>query len=135
MRKIILCLSFFSATAGLSQAPSTAKADSLFSIQQWKSAIPLYETAIKSGLPKAITWNRLGYCYHNLGEIDQAIRNYQLSLDNKPAAALEQADERKILFPTRMNLTKLARSADSGSALADARAHPPVLGGCAKGTV
>ena len=44
-----------------------------------------------------------------------------------PAAALEQADERKILFPTRMNLTKLARSADSASALADARARPPVL--------
>lgn len=44
-----------------------------------------------------------------------------------PAAALEQADQRNILFPTRMNLRKLARSADSGSALADARANPPVL--------
>jgi hypothetical protein len=44
-----------------------------------------------------------------------------------PAAALEQADALNILFPTRMNLRKLARSADSASALADARAHPPVL--------
>ena len=44
-----------------------------------------------------------------------------------PVAALEQADALNILFPTRMNLRKLARSADSASALADARTHPPVL--------
>ena len=44
-----------------------------------------------------------------------------------PSAAIEEAEALNILFPTRMNLTKLARSADSATALADARDHPPVL--------
>ena len=71
------------------QTPSTKIPDSLFTAQQWKAAIPLYESAIKSGVSNALTWNRLGYCYHNSGQIDLAIKDYMTSLENKPAAALE----------------------------------------------
>ncbi|SRR5258706_3805102 len=90
MKKLIFFLSLLALAEGNAQTPSTASADSLFSIQQWKSALPLYEKAIKSGVSNAITWNRLGYCYHNVGQIDLAIKNYLISLANKPTAALEQ---------------------------------------------
>jgi 8-oxo-dGTP pyrophosphatase MutT (NUDIX family) len=42
----------------------------------------------------------------------------------KTALALAEAGERAILFPTRMNLTRLAESADAQSALNAARARP-----------
>jgi len=89
MRKLTIFFVFLS-VAARAQSPSTLKADSLFSNQQWKAALPLYEKVIKSGVNNAITWNRLGYCYHNLGQTDLAIKNYLISLDHKPAAALEQ---------------------------------------------
>lgn len=95
MKKVNLLFVITISVSNLS-AQSTVKADSLFSIQQWKAALPLYETAIKSGVNNAITWNRLGYCYHNVGQIDLAIKNYQVSLDNKPSAALEQVVQARL---------------------------------------
>ncbi len=61
-----------------------------------ESGIPLYESAIKSGTNSALTWNRLGYCYHNVGQIDVAIKDYQASLDNKPAGFLEQVVQSRL---------------------------------------
>ncbi len=89
MKNTLACLLLISSGVN-AQTPTTKIPDSLFSAQQWKAAIPLYESAIKSGVNNALTWNRLGYCYHNVGQIAMAIKDYQTSLENKPTAFLQQ---------------------------------------------
>ncbi|HPM32052.1 MAG TPA: tetratricopeptide repeat protein [Chryseolinea sp.] len=65
------------------------QADSLFNAQQWKSAIPVYESVLKAGPNNALGWNRLGFCYHNLNDYDKAILKYNKALLYTPAASLE----------------------------------------------
>ncbi|HCW07176.1 MAG TPA: hypothetical protein DGG95_07415, partial [Cytophagales bacterium] len=82
-------LAIYLSTSLLTFGQSTTKVpDSLFANQQWNVAIPLYEKAIKSGVTNALTWNRLGFCYHNVGQVDLAIKDYLISLNNKPSAFL-----------------------------------------------
>ncbi len=64
------------------------QAESLFTAQQWKSAIPVYESVLKAGPKNALGWNRLRYCYHNISEYDRAIFNYNKALLYEPAAPL-----------------------------------------------
>src|SRR5882762_6513676 len=91
MKNWVAFLLFTFGSIGIyAQTFSTKIPDSLFSNQQWKAAIPFYESAIKSGVNNALTWNRLGYCYHNVGQLDLALKDYQASLETKPAAFLEQ---------------------------------------------
>jgi len=78
------------------QPLATKIPDSLFTAQQWLAAIPLYENAVKSGVSNALTWNRLGYCYHNVGRIDAAIKDYLTSLENKPTSFLEQVVQSRL---------------------------------------
>src|SRR5687767_11642806 len=63
---------------------SIQKADSLFSSSSWKSAIPVYEGVLKTTPANSLAWNRLGFCYHNLGEYEKAIASYSKSLEYKP---------------------------------------------------
>jgi tetratricopeptide (TPR) repeat protein len=95
MRKLPILFVLFS-VATRAQSPSTVRIDSLFSNQQWSAAIPLYEIAVKSGVNNAITWNRLGFCYHNVGQIDLAIKNYLISLNNNPTPSLEQVVQARL---------------------------------------
>src|SRR5689334_6932586 len=95
MKKILPML-LVASTVGYSQPLPTKIPDSLFAAQQWQAAIPLYENAVKSGVNTALTWNRLGFCYHNVGQIDAAIKDYEISLSNKPAAFLEQVVQSRL---------------------------------------
>jgi tetratricopeptide (TPR) repeat protein len=65
------------------------QADSLFFISAWKNAIPVYEDVLKKTPENGLAWNRLGYCYHNLGEYDKAMADYDKSLLCKPTPQLE----------------------------------------------
>src|SRR6266853_352872 len=94
--KNALAFLFLISLGARAQLPSTKIPYSLFTAQQWKAAIPLYESAIKGGVNNALTWNRLGYCYHNAGQIDVAIKHYQVSLENKPTAGLEQVVQSRL---------------------------------------
>lgn len=60
------------------------QADSLFTLSSWKSAIPVYEAVLQRAPENSLAWNRLAFCYHNLGDYDKAIVNYDRSLQNKP---------------------------------------------------
>lgn len=86
----LLSILFLIAVGAQAQTVSTAKADSLFTNLQWKTAIPIYEEAIRLGVDNAVTWNRLGYCYHNVGRIDDAIKHYLISISKNPSVQLEQ---------------------------------------------
>jgi hypothetical protein len=101
------------------QPLSTKVPDSLFTAQQWKAAIPLYESAVKRGGASAITWNRLGFCYHNLGQIDAAIKDYQTSLENRPAAFLEQVVQSRLAraYSSKNEMEKSFASLDKALSL------------------
>ncbi len=78
---IFLCLILILEVSAYERPKSKQKftlqqADSLFTAQQWKSAIPVYEAVLKSEPNNALGWNRLGYCYHNVSEYDKALLNY-----------------------------------------------------------
>lgn len=73
-----------------------AYADSLFLAQNWKEAATSYELVVKNGNVIPLTWNRLGFSYHNLANYNKALDNYERALAAKPAPALE------IVIQTRM---------------------------------
>jgi tetratricopeptide (TPR) repeat protein len=68
---------------------SIRQADSLFFISAWKNAVPVYETVLGAAPENSLAWNRLGFCYHNLGDYDKAITNYSRALEYKPSPPLE----------------------------------------------
>lgn len=118
MKKILVALVLISFGVR-AQPPSTKIPDSLFTAQQWKAAIPLYETAIKSGVNNALTWNRLGYCHHNVGQIDVAIKEYQTALENKPTSFLEQVVQSRLAraYSLKNEVDKSFASLDKALAL------------------
>jgi Tetratricopeptide repeat len=73
-----------------------AYADSLFLAQNWKEAATSYELVVKNGNVIPLTWNRLGFSYHNLANYNKALDNYEKALAAKPAPPLE------IIIQTRM---------------------------------
>jgi tetratricopeptide (TPR) repeat protein len=60
-------------------------ADSLYAKQDWKNARQNYLKYINDTSTNPIAWNRLGYSNHNLGFYDEALKDYQKALDNKPS--------------------------------------------------
>lgn len=95
-RSIALIILLVIALSGYAQRNKKAKqvytlkiADSLFTSQQWKEAVPAYESVLKTSPANALAWNRLGFSYHNLGNYDKAMENYVKSLEQKPAPPIE----------------------------------------------
>jgi hypothetical protein len=70
-------------------APSIKQADSLFTARDWNAAIPMYEAVLKGMPDNSLAWNRLGFSYHNISNLDKALACYLKSLEYKPAQALE----------------------------------------------
>jgi tetratricopeptide (TPR) repeat protein len=65
------------------------QADALFSAAAWKDAIPVYEAILKTAQKNSMAWNKLGFCYHNLGDYDKAIASYNNSLQFKTAPQIK----------------------------------------------
>ncbi len=99
MRKlffILICVaSFF--RQGLSQTGPAietpvhilSSADSLYYLHDWNAAKELYKKYLADSSQNSIAWNRLGFCCQNLGQYDEAMHSYELSLANKPGGALQ----------------------------------------------
>ncbi len=85
---VLLFTSLVSAAQG-NQINLFAQADSLFSVQQWSRAIPLYENFLVQDTANSLEWNRLGYSYQNVGKFEPAIHAYQKSLQNNPSPYLK----------------------------------------------
>lgn len=69
----------------------TAKADSLFNLQQWKAARSAYEGLLQQDgkVMNALAWNRLGLACYNLGDYDKALEYYRHAEGAGPASALK----------------------------------------------
>ncbi len=74
-------------------------ADSLYTMKQWKSAREHYQHYLKDTSTNAIAWNRMGYSNQNLGLYEEALKDYQKSLANKPSPPLKSD-----LFPYSKDL-------------------------------
>lgn len=104
MKKILFVLAFFSSGILIAQTgastttilPEQQIADSLFSLGQWQQALPFYEKLMKQIPQNSLEWNRMGYCYHNLGNYAEAMNCYQKSLANKPSVGLKPVLESRI---------------------------------------
>ncbi len=98
MRNVIILFLFFSAswaahasTGSFVPTSPIAGADSLFALGRWNEARAAYEAvaAHHGEQMQALSWNRLGYCYHNLGNYSEAVKNYNKANAAKPSAALK----------------------------------------------
>ncbi len=89
---LLIFLAF--ATEGNAQStsiPAILRADTLYFNGQWEGARKMYEAGLTTTgvriLP--VTWFRLGYCYQNLGNIEEALKDYKKALSLNPAPALK----------------------------------------------
>lgn len=65
--------------------PLISAADTFYTKQDWQAAAKAYENAFAKGETQtALSTNRLGFSYLNLGKYDLAIKNLELSLTKKP---------------------------------------------------
>ncbi|HYF30387.1 MAG TPA: tetratricopeptide repeat protein [Chitinophagaceae bacterium] len=93
---LLVAIFLLSAAANSQQSQSNivvysiSRADSLFQAQQWKAARKEYEGALQidSNKHKALQWNRLAFCCHNLGDYGSALEHYKTALNNKPSPAV-----------------------------------------------
>jgi hypothetical protein len=68
---------------------SSHVADSFYLIQDWNNAKLAYEAALKADTLSSLQWMRLGFANFNLKKYDDALNNYNQSLQNHPAAAMQ----------------------------------------------
>src|SRR5882724_3115327 len=75
--------------------PVLHQADSMFYGRNWKEAKSGYLVYLRNPDPAtaALTWNRLGYCNHNLGLYEEALKDYDRSLASHPAPPLKAVVE------------------------------------------
>jgi hypothetical protein len=85
------CFAFFlltlfpSVIQAQQSGPLITGADTLYAKQNWQAAAKAYENAFANGETlSALSVNKLGFSYLNLGQYDVAIKNLELSLTKKP---------------------------------------------------
>lgn len=92
MNILILLMGFYPVPLNAQTAPHhklLPDADSLFQLQLWKPARLKYEQYLTDSVSNPIPWNRLGYCYYNLGLYQQAIKSYKKALTLNPATPVK----------------------------------------------
>jgi len=75
MKKVITCLFIFYACNAFSTEKFFEKADSLFQISEYKSAILQYNLILEKGLESPSVYYNLGICYYKLKEFEKS-KNY-----------------------------------------------------------
>ncbi|HEV7780542.1 MAG TPA: tetratricopeptide repeat protein [Chitinophagaceae bacterium] len=70
-------------TVAYGQNADIRMADSLYSLEQWEKALPLYEKALASSPQAPLLYSKAGFCYFNLGKNDKALERYQKALEYK----------------------------------------------------
>src|SRR5664279_3358740 len=81
---------FSSVSEAQQSGPLISEADVLYTKQDWKGAAKAYENAFAKGeTATALSANRLGFSYLNLGKYNLAIKNLELALTKNPLPAGE----------------------------------------------
>ena len=87
----LFSLILFSSVSEAQQSGSLiSEADALYTKQDWQAAAKAFENAFAKGeTPTALSANRLGFSYLNLGKYGLAIKFFELSLTKNPLPAGE----------------------------------------------
>ncbi len=59
--------------------------DSLYAKKNWAGAKVKYAVYLKMNDTNSIVWNRLGFCFQNLGFLPEALHAYDQSLNHRPS--------------------------------------------------
>jgi hypothetical protein len=62
--------------------------DSFYLAEDWENAKLAYEAASRTDTLSALQWMRLGFANYNLGHYDEALGNYDRSIQQRPPAQL-----------------------------------------------
>ena len=92
--KILLCFTaiFFCRFAAQSQASVNTKlraADSFYFANDWNHAVNLYNELLTDTSTNSLALQRLGFAYYNLGNMDEALKNFQRSETTNPPPAMQ----------------------------------------------
>ncbi|MBS1918675.1 MAG: tetratricopeptide repeat protein [Bacteroidetes bacterium] len=123
MKNILVAFILFFSCSLMAQTPTSITsilpeqhmADSLFSLGQWEQALPYYKKLMKQIPRSSLEWNRMGYCFHNLGYYAEAINCYQQSIANNPSAVLKPIVQSRVarIYALQKKYTKAAEWLDS----------------------
>jgi len=79
--KILLVVFFLFFYSGSHAQPinkiSFQTADSLYFENEWSHAIDLYKQLLKDTSSNSVEWQRLAFCYYNLGNTDEALKYFK----------------------------------------------------------
>jgi tetratricopeptide (TPR) repeat protein len=83
---------FLTMTLQRSRAQSSAQlqaGDSLYAKKNWAGAKMKYDIYLKTVDSNSMVWNRLGFCNQNLGFLQDALNDYNKSLNRNPSPVVK----------------------------------------------
>ncbi|HEY2727020.1 MAG TPA: tetratricopeptide repeat protein [Parafilimonas sp.] len=96
MRKIktiftvaFILFSYLNAGSQTLNNTSFQTADSFYSANDWNKAAGLYQHLLKDTSTNSIEWQRLGFCYYNLGKTNEALKSFEKSEANNPPTPMQ----------------------------------------------
>jgi tetratricopeptide (TPR) repeat protein len=108
--------------------PLISTADTFYTKQDWQAAAKAYENAFAQGETQtALSTNRLGFSYLNMGRYDLAIKNFELSLTKKPTPAGEPIIRSRLARAYAANKEKDKALEQLDSAIAHGYSNIPEL--------
>ena len=64
-------------------------ADSFYMAQHWAAAKKEYLNFLRNDSTNSVAWNRLGFCNQNIGLYQEAIHDYNKSMENNPSVPVK----------------------------------------------
>jgi len=108
-KKVLLLLTavvfaFCTAVKAQNGAERLKKADSLYIAKQYGQASVLYAQILRDTSTNSVAWNRLGFSYFNIGDLDKAMNAYQKAIQSNHGNYLVKASVYSRM--TRINAIK-----------------------------
>jgi hypothetical protein len=108
--------------------PLVTEADTFYTKRDWQAAAKAYENAFARGeTQSALSVNKLGFSYLNLGQYDLAIKNLELSLTKKPLPSGESIIRSRLARAYAANNEKDKALEQLDSAIAHGYSNVPEL--------
>lgn len=126
---LLLFFTFISLCSKAQQGgPLLTGADSLYAKQDWQSAAKAYENAFAKGEKQtALSANKLGFSYLNLGQYDLAIKYFERALTKNPLPAGEPIIRSRLARAYAANNEKDKALEQLDSAIAHGYSNVPEL--------
>lgn len=125
---LLFLLLFCSVVQAQQNGPLVTEADTFYTKRDWQAAAKAYENAFARGeTQSALSVNKLGFSYLNLGQYDLAIKNLELSLTKKPLPSGESIIRSRLARAYAANNEKDKALEQLDSAIAHGYSNVPEL--------